>query len=159
LLGLSGTGFLLVGEPDGLPQRIRGEGAGGLIAFLDDDHLVTAEATDIVDWAIREAGSDVPDPYVQDDVTAVAIDPREPSCTMVGTGRGRVLRYDGRGSVPLLAAGKFIRGRIHQLVRLGDDWLIAAHTGAYRLAPSGTPARLGATPLDETSYVCLAVAA
>jgi hypothetical protein len=159
LLALSGAGFLLVGEPDGLPQRIRGEGASGLIAFLDDDHLVTAEATDIVDWAIREAGSDVPDPYVQDDITAVAIDPQEPSCTMVGTRRGRVLRYDGRGSVTLLATGKSIRGRIHQLVRLGDDWLIAAHTGAYLMAPSGTPARLAATPLDETSYLCLAVAA
>ena len=97
LLALTGAEFLLVGEPDGEPEQIRGEGAGGHAAFLDDDHLVTAKGTNVVDWAIREAGSSVPDLYVQDTITAVAVDPQEPSCSMVGTRRGRVVRYDGRG--------------------------------------------------------------
>lgn len=173
LLALSGKEFLLVGEPGKPPEQIRGEGAGGLAAFLDDDHLVTAQRTDIVDWAVREAGSDVPDPYVRDAVTAVAVDPREPSYSMAGTQRGRVLRYDSRGSGMLMsadpddrspigpdtrsAAGPRIRSSIHQFARLGDDWLIAAHTGAYRLTPSGTLTRLRPTPLDEGSYLCWTV--
>lgn len=167
LLALTGAEFLFVGEPGGEPEQLRGEGAGGHAAFLDDDHLVTAQGTDIVDWAIREAGSSVPDPYVQDTITAVAVDPREPSCSMVGTRRGRVVRYDSRGSATLRSAGLFTdrdqeqptHHRIHQLVRLGDDWLIAAHNGAYRLAPSGNPVRLRPTPHDEGSYLCWTVAA
>lgn len=159
LLALSGKEFLLVGEPGQQPEQIRGEGAGGLAAFLDDDHLVTAQGSDIVDWAVREAGSNVPDPYDRDPVTAVAMDPRDPSCSVAGTQRGRVLHYDGRGSTTLLSAGEPIYSRVHQLVRLGDDWLIAAHTGAYRLAPSGTPTRLHPTQLDEAPYMCWTVAA
>ena len=167
LLALAGSEFLLVGEPGGEPEQIRGEGAGGRAAFLDDDHLVTAQDRDIVDWAIREAGSSVPDLYVQDTITAVAVDPQEPSCSMVGTRRGRVVRYDGRGSATLRSAGLFTDGDqkhpthhpVHQLVRLGDDWLIAAQNGAYRLAPSGDPLRLRPTPHDDGSYLCWTVAA
>jgi hypothetical protein len=158
LLALSGREALLVGEPGGQPEQIRGEGVGGLVAFPDDDHLVTAQGRDIVDWAVREAGSDIPDPYVQDAITAVAIDPRNPSCTMAGTQRGRLLHYDGRGSVTLRSAGEPVGGPVHQLVRLGDDWLVAAHTGAYRLAPFGDPVRLRPGPLDEGPYMCWAVA-
>jgi hypothetical protein len=166
LLALAGAEFLLVGEPSGQPEPIRGEGAGGLAAFLDDDHLVTALGRDIVDWAVREAGSSVPDPYVQDTITAVAVDPRDPSCSLVGTRRGRIVHYDSRGSATLTSAGLFTdrhearaaRSPVHQLARLGDDWLIAAHSGAYRLAPSGKPVRIRPTPLDQGSYLCLAVA-
>ena len=166
LLALAGTEFLLVGEPSGQPEPIRGEGAGGLAAFLDDDHLVTALGRDIVDWAVREAGSRVPDPYVQDTITAVAVDPREPSCSLVGTRRGRIVHYDSRGSATLRSAGLFtdrnetrpVRSPVHQLARLGDDWLIAAHSGAYRLAPSGKPVRIRPTPLDGGSYLCWTVA-
>lgn len=158
LLALSGTEALLVGEPGGQPQQIRGEGAGGLVAFLDDDHLVTAQGRDIVDWAVRDAGSDIPDPYVRDAITAVAIDPRNPSCTVAGTQRGRLLYYDGHGSVTLRSAGEPIGGPVHQLVRFGDDWLIAAHTGAYRLPPFGEPVRLHPAPLDDDPYMCWAVA-
>lgn len=168
LLALAGAEFLLVGEPGGEPEQLRGEGAGGRTAFLDDDHVVTAQDRDIVDWAIREAGSSVPDPYVQDTITAVAVDSREPSNSMVGTRRGRVVRYDGRGSATLRSAGLFPdRDQavpaylpIHQLIRLGDDWLIAAQNGAYRLAPSsGRPVRIRPTPLDDGSYMCWTVAA
>jgi hypothetical protein len=159
LLALSGREFLIVGEPGRQPEQIHGENAGGLAAFLDDDHVVTAQGADIVDWAIREAGSSVPDPYVSDAVTAVAVDPRDPSCSMVGTQRGRILYYDGRGSAKLLSAGKPMNSPVHQLVRLGDDWLIATHTGAYRLPPSGSPVRLRPRPLDEDPYMCWAVAA
>jgi hypothetical protein len=158
LLALSTNEFLLVGEPGRAPEQIRGEEAGGLIAFLDDDHLVTAREEEITDWAVREAGSQVPDPYRRDAITAVALDPRDPSCSLVGTRRGRVLRYDGRGAATLLSAGAAIRGPVHQLARLGDDWLIAAHSGAYRLAPGGTPTRIRPAPLDANSYVCRAVA-
>jgi hypothetical protein len=158
LLALSGKEFLIVGEPGRQPEQIHGENAGGLAAFLDDDHVVTAQGPDIVDWAIREAGSSVPDPYVRDAITAVAVDPRDPSCSMVGTQRGRILHYDGRGSAMLLSAGKPMNSPVHQLVRLGDDWLIATHTGAYRLPPSGPPIMLPA-PLDEDPYLCWAVAA
>lgn len=165
LLALSGKEFLLVGKPGKPPEQIRGEGAGGLVAFLDDDHLVTAERADIVDWAVREAGSDVPDPYIRDIVTAVAVDPRDPSYSMVGTRRGRVLRYDTRGSGVLLSADPDthksadpgIHSSVHQFARLGDDWLIAAHTGAYRLAPSGSLTRLRPTPQDDGSYLCWTV--
>jgi hypothetical protein len=138
LLAVSGTEALLVGEPGGRPAQIRGERSCDLVAFLDDDHLVTAQGREIVDWAVREAGSFVPDLFVQDTITAVAIDPRNPSCTMAGTQRGRLLRYDGRGTVTLRSAGVPVSGPVHQLVRLGDDWLIAAHTGAYRLPPLGS---------------------
>ena len=166
LLALAGTDFLLVGEPGGQPEQIRGEGAGGRAAFLDNDHLVTAQDRDIVDWAVREAGSSVPDPYVQDTITAVAVDPREPSCSLAGTRRGRIVHYDSRGSATLRSTGLFTdrhetrpaRTPVHQLARLGDDWLIAAHSGAYRLAPSGKPVRIRPTPLDEGSYLCWTVA-
>jgi hypothetical protein len=168
LLALAGAELLLVGEPGSEPERIRGEGAGGRAAFLDDDHLVTTQGTDIADWAIREAGSSIPDPYVQDTITAVAVDPREPSRSMVGTRRGRIVQYDDRGSATLRSAGLFTdtdkdqkrptHHPVHQLTRLGDDWLIAAHNGAYRLAPSGGPVRLRPTPLDEGSYLCWTVA-
>lgn len=175
LLALSGMEFLLVGEPGQPPTQIRSEGAGGLAAFLDDDHLVTAQNRDIVDWAVREAGSDVPDPYIRDTITTVAVDPRDPSYSMAGTQRGRVLRFDGRGSGVLRwadpdpggpggphgssAPGLAIRSPVHQLARLGDDWLIAAHTGAYRLAPSGVLTRLGPTPQAKGSYMCWTVSA
>lgn len=159
LLALSGKEFLIVGEPGRRPEQIYGENAGGLAAFLDDDHVVTAQGADIVDWAIREAGSSVPDPYLRDAITAVAVDPRDPSFSMVGTQRGRVLRYDSRGTATLLAPGQHMSSRVHQLARLGDDWLIATHTGAYRLPPAGPPVRLRPTPSDEDPYMCWAVAA
>jgi len=158
LLALSGTETLFVGEPGGRPELIRGEGTSGLVAFLDDDHLVTAEGNEIFDWAVREAGSDVPDPYVQDAITAVAIDPRNPSCTMAGTRRGRLLRYDAQGSITLLSAGDPIKSPVHQLARFSEDWLIAAQTGAYRLAPAGKPIRLGPAPAGNDPYMCWAVA-
>ena len=175
LLALSGMEFLLVGEPRQPPTQIRSEGAGGLVAFLDDDHLVTAQNRDIVDWAVREAGSDVPDPYIRDTITTVAVDPRDPSYSMAGTQRGRVLRFDGRGSGVLRwadpdpdnpggshdssAPSPAISSPVHQLARLGDDWLIAAHTGAYRLAPSGVLTRLCPTPQAKGSYMCWTVSA
>jgi hypothetical protein len=158
LLAVSTTGSLLFGEPDRQPEQISGDGPGGRVAFLDEDHLVTAGEREIVGWAIHDAGSGVRDP-LQSAITAVAVDPLDPGRTMVGTARGAVLRYDQRGSATLLVKDDGpIAGQVHELTRMGDDWLVAAQGGAYRMTPDGDVSGLAGA--DTTaSYLCLSVAA
>jgi hypothetical protein len=158
LLAVSGTGNLLFGEPDREPEQISGDGTGGRVAFLDEDHLVTAGEREIVGWAIHDAGSGVRDP-LRSAITAVAVDQLDPGRTMVGTARGGVLRYDQRGSAtPLVKDGGPIAGQVHELTRMGDDWLVAAQGGAYRMTPDGGVSVL-AGAADAASYLCLSVAA
>jgi hypothetical protein len=158
LLALSRTGNVLFGEPDQEPEQISGDGTGDRVAFLDEDHLVTAREREIVGWAIHDIGSDVPDP-LQNVITAVAVDPLDPGRTMVGTSRGGVLRYDERGLVTLLVADDGpIAGQVHELTRIGSDWLIGAQSGAYRMNLDGHVSRLPGTE-GTASYLCLAVAA
>ncbi len=158
LLALSRSKHLLFGEPDREPEQISGDGTGGRVAFLDEDHLVTASEREIVGWAIHDAGSDVPDP-LQNAITAVAVNPLDPGRTMVGTARGGVLRYDEHGSATLLVRDDGpITGRAHELTRMGDDWLIAAQGGAYRMTQDGHVSRLPGTA-GTASYLCLSVAA
>ena len=155
LLASSGERRLHIGKP-GEPDWISDESAGGLVAFLSTDHVVTADDLDVVQWAVREAGSEIPEADSEDIVTAIAVDPQQPRRTMAGTERGRLLRYDGRGSPALLSSGSAINGPVHQLAQLGGEWLIAAHTGAYRWAP---PPGTAPTPLTNPSHLCWAVAA
>jgi hypothetical protein len=155
---LSGTERLLFGQPDQPPESIHGEGAAGRVAFLDDEHLVTAQDRDITDWAVREAGSEVPDSYLREAITAVAVDPLDPSRALAGTKHGRLLRYDDRGEATAISEDGAISGQVHELARVGDDWLVAAQGGAYRLPPAGKPVRLPVTPSSTASYLCLSVA-
>jgi hypothetical protein len=154
LLASSGERRLHIGKP-GEPGSISDETAGRRVAFLSADHVVTADDLDVVQWAVREAGSEVPEADSEDVVTAIAVDPQRPRLTMAGTERGRLLRYDGRGSPALLSSESAINGQVHQLAQLGDGWLIAAHTGAYRWDP---PPGTAPTPLAEPSRLCWAVA-
>jgi hypothetical protein len=158
LLASSGGRTLRIGEPGepGEPGSISDETAGGWVAFLSADHVVTADDLDVVQWAVREAGSEVPDADSEDIVTAIAVDPRQPRCTMAGTERGRLRRYDGRGSPASLYSGPAINGQVHQLAHLGEEWLIAAHSGSYRWAP---PPGSVPTRLSDPSRLCWAVAA
>jgi hypothetical protein len=155
---VSGTERLVFGQPDQQPESIDGEGAAGRVAFLDDEHLVTAQERDITDWAVREAGSGVPDSYLREAITAVAVDPLDPSRALAGTKHGRLLRYDDRGEAMTVAEDGAISGQVHELARVGDDWLVAAQGGAYRLPPGGKPVRLPVTPSSTASYLCLSVA-
>lgn len=154
LLASSGDWTLHLGEPRE-PGSISDETAGGLVAFLSADHVMTADDLDVVQWAVREAGSEVPEADSEDIVTAIAVDPQQPRCTMAGTERGWLLRYDGRGSPARLYFGSAIDGPVHQLAQLRDEWLIAAHTGSYRWAP---PPGTVPTPLSDPSRLCWAVA-
>lgn len=157
LLASSGEKTLLVGEPGRTdPVPIRDESAGGLVAFLGADHIVTAKGPAVVQWAVREAGSDVPNAEGEDEITAIAVDPWDRGHVIAGTRRGHLLRYDSRGSASTLLAGNDIRGPVNQIVRRGDEWLIAAQTGPYRWRfPPGNAPR----PLGNPSRMCRAVAA
>jgi hypothetical protein len=141
LLASSAEQTLLVGEPRTAPGQISGEGAGGGLAFIGDDHIVTARDTEVVQWALGEAGSYLPDRLGEDVITAVTIDPVDRWHTMVGTKFGQLLSYDGDGSLsgPLSAP---LGAPVHQLARVGDAWLIATHTGAYSWTPGSEPERL-----------------
>ena len=154
LLASSGEWALQIGEP-GTPGSIGDETAGGLVAFLSADHVVTADDLEVVQWDVREAGSHIPDPDREDNVTAVAVDPQQPWYTMAGTARGRLARYDARGSAAPLYSGRAINGQVHRLARLGGEWLIAAHPGAYRWAP---PPGTVPTPLIHPNRLSRAVA-
>jgi hypothetical protein len=162
LLTSSGAGTLRVGEPDTPePGVIRSETADGPVAFLGADHIVTAQDVDVVQWAVGEAGSYVLDIDSEDVISAVAADPADPGRTMAGTQLGRVLCYDGRGSPTPLFSGKHIQGRVQQIIRSGDEWLIAAQTGPYRCTlPPGAAPSPGAMPRRlGIGRLCRAVAA
>jgi hypothetical protein len=141
LLASSAAQTLLVGEPRSAPGRISGEGAGGGVAFIGDDHIVTAQDAEVVQWALGEAGSYLPDRLGEDVITAVTIDPVDRWRTLVGTRLGQLLSYDGDGSL----SGPLTRplgAPVHQLARAGDTWLIATHAGAYSWTPGSNPERL-----------------
>lgn len=158
VLAVSRAGSLLFGEPGHEPEQLSGDGTGYTVAFLDDDHLVTAREREIVGWAIRDIGSDVPDP-LRNTITAVAVDPLDPGRTMVGTARGGVVRYDEHGSATLLVKDDGpIVGQVHELTRMGRDWLVAAQGGAYWMTGNGQPLPLPG-PAGTASYVSLSVAA
>jgi CHAT domain len=141
LLASSAEQTLLVGEPGTVPGQISGEGAGGGVAFLGDDHAVCAQGAEVVQWALGEAGSYLVDRRGEDVITAVTIDPVDRWRTMVGTKSGQLLSYDGDGflSGPLTAP---LGAPVHQLARVGDAWLIATHAGAYSWTPGSKPERL-----------------
>ena len=155
---LIGASRLLFGQPGQDPEQISSRGSAGRVAYIDDDHLVRIRDREIAGWAIHDAGSDVPDP-LQHEITAVTVDPLDPGRTMVGTVHGGVLCYDERGlATPLVADYGPVGGRVHELARMGDEWLIAAQSGAYRLTRTGEVSRLPSSN-GAASYVCKSVAA
>jgi hypothetical protein len=154
LLASAAEDGVLIGEPGADPGHISSEDATGMVAFLDSDHLVAVHGAEVVQWAVREAGSDVPRLTGEDRVTAVAVDPRDPGRNMAGTWQGRVLCYDGAGSLTPLVSGEHIQGRVHQIARADDTWLIAAQSGAYRWNPL-----TGTAPQRLARRLCRAVAA
>jgi len=141
LLASSAGPTLLVGEPHTTPGQISGEGADDGVAFLGDDHIVTAQDAEVVQWALGEAGSYLSDRRGEDVITAVTIDPVDRWHTMAGTKSGQLLSYDGDGSLrgPLTVP---LGAPVHQLARTGDTWLIATHAGAYSWTPGSKPERL-----------------
>jgi hypothetical protein len=141
LLASSAEQTLYVGEPGTIPGQISGEGAGGGVAFLGDDHIVTAQGAEVVQWAVGEAGSYLSDRLGEDVITAVTVDPSDPWQTVAGTRIGRLLAYYGDGSLTVLLT-KPLRGPVHQLARTGDTWLIATQAGAYSWTPGSAPERL-----------------
>jgi hypothetical protein len=141
LLASSAGQTLLVGEPGTAPGQISGEGAGGDVAFLGDDHAVCAQGAEVVQWALAEAGSYLLDRRGEDVITAVTIDPVDRWHTMAGTKSGQLLSYDGDGFLngPLTTP---LGAPVHQLARTGDTWLIATHAGVYSWTPGSKAERL-----------------
>jgi hypothetical protein len=153
LLATAGEATIRLGGLGAEPEQIRGEDAAGVVAFLGADHLVAAQGTEVVQWALREAGSDTPEFAGEDRITAVAVDPGDPGHCLAGTWQGRLLQFDSAGSLAPLCSGETIRGPVHQMARAGSAWLIAAQTGAFRWDTGPE-----AAPMPLARRMCRAVA-
>ncbi|MFF4456345.1 CHAT domain-containing protein [Streptomyces goshikiensis] len=135
---------VLVGEPgegeEAFEDRLTGDDMVEHLAFLGSRYLITTRGTEVVQWDLSHAGSELPARGVPvalmggDVVTAVAT--AERGRAAAGTALGHLREYDGRGTTTAQAALRPTGSRIYDLVPHGRDWLVASHVGAFLWSPN-----------------------